>query len=243
MNAASRPRVLVVEDDESIAALERDYLEAADFSVTVVESGEEALGHLGGGAATVDAVVLDVMLPGIDGFRVLREIRARWDLPVIMVTARQEDVDTVRGLGLGADDYVAKPFSPAQLVARVKAHLARHERLTGDTSRPGTSRGTIEVGGVRVERRTRRAWVDGSEVQLTAKEFSLLAVLLEQPDWVFTREELYDRVWGEESFGDQSTVTVHVRKLREKIERDPAAPTRIVTVWGVGYRFAPGGAA
>jgi len=239
-------RILVIEDDSSIAELERDYLAAAGFAVEI--AGDGALGEKRALSGDFDAVVLDLMLPGVDGFNVCRRIRERLDIPVVMVTARQEDVDKIRGLGLGADDFVTKPFSPSELVARMRAHLARYRRLT-EAGRDGGERGTgaeparsgkseLSFRGLRMDLRSHRAFHGDRELALTAKEAELLQVFLENPDWVLTKEDLYRRIWGEGQYGDITTVTVHVRKLREKIETDPGNPEYIKTVWGLGYRLS-----
>jgi len=178
------------------------------------------------------------MLPLIDGFEVCRAIRARRDLPVLMLTALREDSDKIRGLGLGADDYVTKPFSPAELVARVRSHLVRYDRLTGHEE--GAPERWIRDGRMAVNQASRRVRKDDDEVSLTAKEFELLLLFMRNPDRVFAKEEIYERLWGDEHYGDPSTVTVHIRRLREKIEDDPSAPRRIETVWGMGYRWSAG---
>jgi DNA-binding response OmpR family regulator len=232
-------KILIVEDDTPIAELERDYLEAAGFAVEIARDGPAGVKRALSGEFA--AVVLDLMLPGLDGFNVCRRIREELQIPVLMVTARQEDIDKVRGLGLGADDFVTKPFSPSELVARVKAHLGRYRRLT--ESGPGASgakaagKAEISYRGLRMDLHSRRAYLDGRELNLTVKEADLLQVFLENPDWVLTKEELYRRVWGDDRYGDLSTVTVHIRKLREKIETDPGNPCYIRTVWGLGYRL------
>jgi len=180
-----------------------------------------------------DLILLDLMLPGMDGFSVCRRLREALDIPILMVTARREDIDKIRGLGLGADDYVEKPFSPGVLVARIKAHLARYRRLTGGEE----GKSEVALGGVRVNTSTHRVYVDGAEVELKNKEYELLLFLMLNVDAVFSREQLYERIWGMDAMGDNATVVVHVNRLREKIERDPANPRYIQTVWGAGYRF------
>jgi len=222
------PKILIIEDDREIAGLERDYLEAAGFDVTIASDGVSGLNAAG----TADLVILDVMLPVMDGFAVLSRIRETSQAPVIMLSARSEDIDKIRGLGLGADDYMQKPFSPGELVARVRAHLARFERLTGKRERP-----KIEVRGLTIDYDDRRVFVYGEEKFLTPKEFDILAFLFENPNRVFSKEALFERIWGLEAFGDSDTVTVHIRRLREKIEPEPQTPRYIETVWGVGYRF------
>ncbi|USG66961.1 response regulator transcription factor [Brevibacillus ruminantium] len=225
-------RILVVEDDTSIAELQRDYLEINGFSVGVEQSGEKGLVKAIEGA--YDLVILDVMLPGVDGFELCKQIRAVKDIPILMVTARKEEIDKIRGLGLGADDYVIKPFSPGELVARVKAHLARYDRLLGGREMQSDE---ILIRGLRIDKASRRVFVNEGEVSFTTKEFDLLAFFAAHPNRVFSKEHLFERIWGLDSAGDISTVTVHIRKLREKIEADPSHPQYIETVWGAGYRF------
>lgn len=225
------PKILIVEDDPDIAAIERDYLELNGCQVEIAADGETGftLG-LGGG---YDLILLDLMLPGMDGFTVCRKLREKIDTPILLVTARREDVDKIRGLGLGADDYIEKPFSPSVLVARVKAHLARYERLTGGRKQTAE----IHIGGLSLHTDTRRLYVEGREVELKNKEYELLLFFLLHVDVVFSREELYEKIWGLEAMGDNATVAVHINRLREKIEPDPSRPRYIQTVWGAGYRL------
>lgn len=224
-------KILIVEDDPDIAAIERDYLEVNGCQVEIAADGETGLAlGLGGG---FDLILLDLMLPGLDGFTVCRKLREKIDTPILMVTARREDVDKIRGLGLGADDYIEKTFSPSVLAARVKAHLARYERLTGG----GHHTAEIHIGGLCLHTDTRRLYVEGREVELKNKEYELLLFFLLHVDIVFSREELYEKIWGLEAMGDNATVAVHINRLREKIEPDPAKPRYIQTVWGAGYRF------
>jgi len=226
-------KVLIVEDDAAIAALERDYLHTEGLEAEVAVDGPSGLDRgLNGG---FDLVLLDVMLPGIDGFEVCRRLRAASDVPIIMVTARREDIDKIRGLGLGADDYVEKPFSPSVLVARIKSHLSRYERLTGTAA----GRSVVTLGDVELNTATRRVRAHGQEVELKNREFELLEFLMLHPDVVFSRDQLYERVWGMDALGDNATVAVHINRLREKIETDPSAPRHLLTVWGAGYRFLP----
>lgn len=230
-------RILIIEDNQEITELERDYLEANDFAVDVATDGvtglEKAL-H-----TDCDLVLLDIMLPKKDGFQVCRELRAKKDVPILMVSAKREDVDKIRGLGLGADDYISKPFSPSELVARVKSHLNRYDRLTQKHDGPGPSAGeTLKCGDLVIELAKHRVFVGPKEVTLTNREFALLAFLAKHPGLVFSREQLFDKVWGLDAVGDTATVMVHVNRIREKIEPDPANPRYIGTVWGVGYRFA-----
>jgi len=225
-------KVLLVEDDPSLSSLVCDYLAIAGFSVDTASDGntglEKAL------AGNFDLVILDIMLPGLDGFEICRRFRAVSDKPLVILSARREDIDKIRGLGLGADDYMTKPFSPGELVARVKSHLARYERLTG--GKTGAIARSIEIRGLSLDPETRKVRVLGKHVDLTPKEFELLRLLMSNPDKVFSKEDIFDRIWGEERFGDVSTVTVHVRKIREKIELNPSEPGYLETVWGMGYR-------
>ena len=227
-------KILIIEDDEAISAIERDYLELSGFEADITGDGTQGLSMaLGGG---YDLVLLDLMLPGLDGFSVCREIRARLDIPVLMVTARRVDVDKIRGLGYGADDYVEKPFSPSVLVARVKANLAQYRRLK---LAPEADRKLISAGDISIDAEARRAFRAGEELSLKNKEFELLTFLARHPNQVFSREDLYELIWGLESMGDNMTVAVHINRLREKIEDDPSSPKHIETVWGAGYRFRP----
>ena len=225
-------RILIVEDEESIADLEKDYLELSDFEVDIETDGKAGLKAALQG--NYDLFILDLMLPDVDGFEICREIRAVKDVPILMVSAKKDDIDKIRGLGLGADDYITKPFSPSELVARVKAHLTRYERLIG-TGVPKNE--VIEIRGLKIDKTAHRVFVNGEEVQFTTKEFDLLTFLAEHPDRVFSKEELFRRIWNMESVGDIATVTVHIKKIREKIEFDSSKPQYIETIWGVGYRF------
>jgi DNA-binding response OmpR family regulator len=226
-------RILVIEDEKALASLLSDYLSADGFSVETRADGPAGLqAALSGG---FDLVLLDLMLPGMDGFEVCRRLRQEADVPVLILSARREDGDKIRGLGLGADDYVVKPFSPAELVARVKSHLARYERLTG---RARADR-WISDGSLSVNMEARRVRKDETEVSLTAKEFDLLLLFIRNPDRAFSRDEIYSRIWGDDLYVDPSNIAVHVRRLREKIEDDPSDPRHIETVWGVGYRWKP----
>ena len=213
-------RILIIEDDKSIAELERDYLELNGFEVTICEDGTKGLEEaLGGG---YDLILLDLMLPGSDGFDICRKVREK----------QHEDIDKIRGLGLGADDYMTKPFSPGEMVARVRAHLNRYERLIGSGKNE-----IIEIRGLKIDRTARKVWVNGEEKNLTAREFDLLAFLAANPNHVYSRDELFREIWGMESVGDIATVTVHIKKIREKVELNSAKPQYIETIWGVGYRF------
>ena len=225
-------RILIVEDEEAIADLEKDYLELSGFEVEIANDGTEGLSK----ALTeeYDLFILDLMLSGVDGFEICKEIREKKNTPILMVSAKKDDIDKIRGLGLGADDYVTKPFSPSELVARVKAHLARYERLIGSNT---VENDVIEIRGIKIDKTARRVWVNGEEKPFTTKEFDLLTFLAENPNHVFTKEELFREIWDMESIGDIATVTVHIKKIREKIELNTAKPQYIETIWGVGYRF------
>ena len=225
-------KILIVEDEEAIADLEKDYLELSGFDVEIENDGtsgmERALNE------DFDMFILDLMLPGTDGFEICRKIREKKNTPVLMVSAKKDDIDKIRGLGLGADDYITKPFSPSELVARVKAHLARYERLIGSTAQKND---IIEIRGIRIDKTARRVWVNEEEKQFTTKEFDLLTFLAENPNHVFTKDELFSKICDMESIGDIATVTVHIKKIREKFEFNTAKPQYIETIWGVGYRF------
>lgn len=224
-------KVLIIEDETSIAELERDYLEINGYNVEIESTGN--LGLTKALSGNYDLILLDLMLPGKDGFEICKEIRKNKDIPILMVTAKKEDIDKIRGLGLGADDFIVKPFSPSELVARVKAHLARYERLVGR----GKVIDEVRIRGLHIDKAARQVFVNEKEVLLTAKEFDLLLFLASHPNHVFSKDHLFDRIWGLESMGDITTVTVHIRKLREKIETDPSNPQYIETIWGAGYRF------
>ena len=229
-------KILIVEDDRLTAELERDYLEAAGYAVEISGNGIDGLAHLK--EEEYALTILDVMLPGMSGFDILREIRKDHNIPVIMVTARHEDIDKIRGLGLGADDYVIKPFNPGELVARVKAHIGIHERLLKDAGTMKSSPDIIESGDLKILVSYRQVFVEGKEVELKNKEYELLYFLATNPGIVFSKDTLFDRIWGMDANGDTATVTVHINRLREKIEKNPSEPEYIQTVWGVGYRFA-----
>lgn len=226
-------KILIIEDEESIAELEKDYLELSGFKVEIENDGEAGLVRALHGE--YDLFILDLMLPGVDGFEICRKVREVKNTPIIMVSAKKEDIDKIRGLGLGADDYMTKPFSPSELVARVKAHMARYERLVGTNQKPQND--IVEIRGIRIDKTARRVYVDGVERTFTTKEFDLLTFLAENPNHVFTKEELFREIWDMDSIGDIATVTVHIKKIREKIEADTAKPQYIETIWGVGYRF------
>ena len=225
-------KILIVEDEESIAELEKDYLELSGFEVHIETNGETGLKEALEG--DYDLILLDLMLPGVVGFEICKRVRKVKNTPILLVSAKKDDIDKIRGLGLGADDYVTKPFSPSELVARVKAHLARYERLIGSAVQENE---IIEIRGIKIDKTARRVYVNGEEKQFTTKEFDLLTFLAQNPNRVFTKEELFREIWDMESVGDIATVTVHIKKIREKIEFDTAKPQYIETIWGVGYRF------
>ncbi len=225
-------RILIIEDETSIAELERDYLELSDFEVELEEDGSKGLKRALD--EDFDLMILDLMLPGMDGFEICRKFREVKNTPIMIVSAKKEDIDKIRGLGLGADDYMTKPFSPSEMVARVKAHLARYERLIGSGSPENE---VIEIRGLKIDRTARRVWINGEEKNFTTKEFDLLIFLAQNPNHVYTKEELFSKIWDMESVGDIATVTVHIKKIREKIEFNTAKPQYIETIWGVGYRF------
>ena len=225
-------RILIVEDEVAIADLEKDYLELSGFEVEIENDGTKGLERAL--HEEFDLFILDLMLPGVDGFEICKKIREIKNTPILMVSAKKDDIDKIRGLGLGADDYVTKPFSPSELVARVKAHLARYERLIGSNM---PQNDIIEIRGIKIDKTARRVWVNGEEKQFTTKEFDLLTFLAENPNHVFTKEELFRKIWDMESFGVIGTVTVLIKKIREKIEMNTNKPQYIETIWGVGYRF------
>ena len=225
-------KILIIEDEEAIADLEKDYLELSGFEVEIETRGDRGLERAL--ETDYDMYILDLMLPGIDGFEICKKIREVKNTPVLMVSAKKDDIDKIRGLGLGADDYITKPFSPSELVARVKAHLARYERLISSNVQGNE---IIEIRGIRIDKTARRVWVNDEEKQFTTKEFDLLTFLAQNPNHVFTKEELFNKIWDMESIGDIATVTVHIKKIREKIEFNTAKPQYIETIWGVGYRF------
>ncbi len=225
-------KILIIEDETAIAELEKDYLELSNFEVSIETNGSD------GAALAIsedfDLIILDLMLPGMDGFEICKLIREKKNTPVIMVSAKKDDIDKIRGLGLGADDYMTKPFSPSELVARVKAHLARYKRLTAAGIEEND---IIEIRGLKIDKTARRIYLNGEEKVFTTKEFDLLTFLAQHPNHVFSKEELFKEIWEMDSVGDIATVTVHIKKIREKIEESTAKPQYIETIWGVGYRF------
>ena len=225
-------KILIIEDEEAIADLEKDYLELSGFDVEVANDGMTGLAKAM--KEDYNLLILDLMLPGVDGFEICRKVRDEKNTPIIMVSAKKDDIDKIRGLGLGADDYMTKPFSPSELVARVKAHLARYERLIGSAVEENK---VIEIRGLKIDTTARRVWINGEEKPFTTKEFDLLTFLASHPNHVYTKDELFSEIWDMESIGDIATVTVHIKKIREKIEYDTSNPQYIETIWGVGYRF------
>lgn len=225
-------KILIIEDEPAIAELEKDYLERSGFDVTIAGNGR--LGLAFANEQAFDLFILDLMLPGMDGFTICQKLREQTNVPILVVSAKKEDEDKIRGLGLGADDYVTKPFSPSELVARVKAHLARYEALTAGVVKKSD---IIEVRGIKIDKDSKRVWVNGEEKVFTSREFDLLKFLAENPNRVFSKQELFSTIWEMEPEGDIATVTVHIKKLREKIEVDTGKPQYIETVWGMGYRF------
>ncbi|MDD6658348.1 MAG: response regulator transcription factor [Lachnospiraceae bacterium] len=225
-------KILIIEDEEAIADLEKDYLEMSGYEVLIENDGTEGLEVAL--KEKIDLLVLDLMLPGVDGYDICKQVREEKNIPILMVSAKKDDIDKIRGLGLGADDYMTKPFSPSELVARVKAHLSRYERLVGSTQK---SNDIVEIRGIKIDKTARRVFINGEEKIFTTKEFDLLTFLAENPNHVYTKDELFREIWDMESIGDIATVTVHIKKIREKIEFDTSKPQYIETIWGVGYRF------
>jgi DNA-binding response OmpR family regulator len=226
-------RILIIEDEQVIVEVEKDYLEASGFEVEVATSGDVGLKKAV--EEPYDLIILDLMLPNTDGYEICKQVREVKNIPILMVSAKKEEIDKIRGLGLGADDYMTKPFSVGELVARVKAHLTRYERLTGDQgARP---KDEVRIRGIRIDKLSRKVYVNEAEVPFTSKEFDLLLFLALHPNRVFSKDELFEKIWGLDSIGDNATVTVFISKLREKIESDPSKPQYIETIWGVGYRL------
>ena len=234
--AETKQRILIIEDDPDIASLERDYLESNNFEVVIEKDGRKGMDRAL--KEPFDLILLDLMLPGKDGMAICREIRSKLDIPILMVTARIEDVDKIRGLNLGADDYITKPFSIAELVARVQSQIARYARLTKNAG-PAKTQDELDFGALRINNATHQVFVDNTEISLTRKEFELLYFLAKNRDMVFSKEQIYDRIWGQDMYGDMSTVTVHIKRLREKIEKNPSEPEYIQTIWGTGYKSSP----
>ncbi|MFC0215217.1 response regulator transcription factor [Paenibacillus chartarius] len=224
-------KILIIEDETAIAELQRDYFELHGYIVDICHTGDDGLAIALKGAH--DLIILDLQLPGIDGFELCKQIRRVKEIPILIVSAKKEEIDKIRGFGLGADDFITKPFSPNELVARAKAHLSRYERFMGKNK----DSEKIRIRELTIDKASRRVFVHGKEVIFTAKEFDLLLFLATHPNRVFSKEELFERIWGIDSAGDLPTVTVHIRRIREKIEADPSAPQFIDTIWGAGYRL------
>ena len=235
---ATKAKILIIEDDKEIAAIEKDFLEINNFEVDICNDGLE--GQKCALSGDYALILLDLMLPGKDGMAICREIRDKIDIPILMVTARMEDSDKIRGLGFGADDYIVKPFSPTEVVARVKSHIARYERLTRNSADPQKPAGEeIDFGWLRINNGAHTVLLNENEISLTHKEYDLLYFFASNPEMVFSKEHIYDRLWGEDTYGDLKTVAVHINRLREKIEKNPSEPVHLQTVWGAGYRFLP----
>ena len=227
-------KILIVEDDLSIAELQKDYLELEGFEVKICTDGVTGLNEAK--ENKFDLIILDVMLPKISGLDILRSLQDNKDIPVLLVSAKKEEIDKIKGLSLGADDYITKPFSPGELVARVKSHIENYERMKNKFSNISKSDDLV-IRGLKLQKSSRQVFINGKEINLAQKEYEILLYLAENPNRVFSRDELFERIWGMEALGDNSTVTVHVARVREKIESAPSNPQYIETVWGVGYRL------
>lgn len=223
--------ILIIEDDINIAELERDYLQLNGYQADIIPDGAEGLKKAVSGV--YDVIIVDLMLPNMDGYEIIKQVRKRWEIPIIVVSARNEEIDKIRGLGFGADDYLTKPFSPAELAARIKSHIERYERLMGKKTRSEV----ISHKGLEINTAAHKVYVNGREVQITTKEYELLLFLASNPNIVFSKEHIFDTIWGEDYFGEIATVAVHIQKVRKKIEKDPSDPQYIETIWGAGYRF------
>ena len=226
-------KILIIEDDLSIAELENDYLTMSGFECDIATNGNSGLEKARSGDYAL--IIVDIMLPGRDGFSICKEIRAESDVPIIFLSAKSDEIDKVRGLGLGADDYMTKPFSPSELVARVKSHSARYEKLTAAANKAKPD--VLTIGGLKIDKNAHRVYVDDNEVAMPVKEYELLLFLAENPNIVFNKERLFDRIWGMDAMGDVSTVTVHIQRIRDKIDKNRSGNKFIETVWGAGYRF------
>jgi Response regulators consisting of a CheY-like receiver domain and a winged-helix DNA-binding domain len=223
--------ILIIEDDLNIAELERDYLKLNGYKAEIATDGMAGLQKALSGS--FDLILVDLMLPNKDGYEIIKEVRKRFEIPIIVVSAKNEDIDKIRGLDFGADDYMTKPFSPAELVARIKSHIKRYERLKGKN----TSNDVINHRGLEINTASHKVYVNGREVQMTSKEYELLVFLASNANIVFTKEHIFETIWGDESLGDTATIPVHIQKIRKKIEKDPSNPEFIETLWGTGYRF------
>jgi DNA-binding response OmpR family regulator len=227
-------KILIVEDDLSIAELEKDYLELEGFEVAICSNGVDGLNALK--TNEFDLLILDVMLPKIDGFTILRSIQEDKDIPILLVSAKKEDIDKIKGLSLGADDYITKPFNPSELVARVKSHIRNYERIK-NKFKVGPKSNTIIIRGLEIKKDFRQVFINSLEINLTQKEFDILLYLAENPNRVFSKDELFEKIWGFDALSDTATVTVHIARVREKIEVSTSEPQYIETVWGSGYRL------
>lgn len=224
--------ILIIEDDINIAEMERDYLQLNGYKSEIITDGARGLKLALEGR--YDLIIVDLMLPNVDGYEIIKEVRKKYEIPIIVVSARSEDIDKIRGLDFGADDYLTKPFSPAELTARVKSHINRYERLKGNDK---SSSEIISHGGLEINTSSHRVLVYGKEIQMTSKEYSVLLLLASNPNVVFTKEHIFDKIWGDEFYGDTATIPVHIQRIRKKIEKDPSNPEFIETLWGTGYRF------
>jgi DNA-binding response OmpR family regulator len=224
--------ILIIEDDINIAEMERDYLQLNGYKSEIITDGAKGLKLALDGR--YDLIIVDLMLPNVDGYEIIKEVRKKYEIPIIVVSARSEDIDKIRGLDFGADDYLTKPFSPAELTARVKSHINRYERLKGNDK---NSSEVISHGGLEINTSSHRVLVYGKEIQMTSKEYSVLLLLASNPNVVFTKEHIFDKIWGDEFYGDTATIPVHIQRIRKKIEKDPSNPEFIETLWGTGYRF------
>lgn len=224
--------ILIIEDDINIAEMERDYLQLNGYKSEIITDGAKGLKLALEGR--YDLIIVDLMLPNVDGYEIIKEVRKKYEIPIIVVSARSEDIDKIRGLDFGADDYLTKPFSPAELTARVKSHINRYERLKGNDK---SSSEIISHGGLEINTSSHRVLVYGKEIQMTSKEYSVLLLLASNPNVVFTKENIFDKIWGDEFYGDTATIPVHIQRIRKKIEKDPSNPEFIETLWGTGYRF------
>jgi len=224
-------QILIIEDDVNIAELEKDYLQLNGYKVEIAQDGE--VGFKKALLGIYDVIIVDLMLPKKSGFDIVRELRDKFEIPIIIVSAKNEDIDKIRGLGFGADDYITKPFSPSELTARIKSHIMRYERLAGVK----TPVDIISHKGLEIRTDSHKVFVNGKQVQLTTMEYEVLVFLASNPNLVFTKDQLFSSIWGEEDFGDTATVAVHIQKVRKKIEKDPGNPEYIETIWGTGYRF------
>lgn len=224
-------KILIIEDDLNIAELERDYLKLNGYATEIETDGERASKKaLSGG---YDLIIVDLMLPGKSGYQIIQEVREKYEIPILVVSARSEDIDKIRGLDYGADDYMTKPFSPSELLARVKSHLRRYDRLKGENPQSNI----LSLKNLEINSASHKVYVNGMEIQMTTKEYELLFFLASNPNIVFTKEHIFDVIWGLNSVGDLATVPVHIQKIRKKIEKEPSNPVFIETLWGTGYRF------